>query len=80
MGYATAIEVLRSMSGHCQTHAIELVDSIPEVRMDPLVLNWLLDLEFTDDAGRAWQAALLAEARAYVANHPDEEEEEEEDA
>lgn len=68
-------EALGPMSAHCQSHAIDLVDAIPEVRMDPLVLNWLLDLEFTDEASREWQAALLAEAREYVANHPDADEE-----
>ncbi len=66
------------LSGHCLEHAIPLVDALPEVRMDALVLNWLLDARFPTEAGQDWQSALLREAREYVANHPDEEEEDDE--
>ena len=76
-GQETALETLRSFGEHCLGHAIALVDALPEVRMDPLVLNWLLDAEFEDEASQAWQRALLAEAQEYIASHPDEDEEDE---
>ena len=76
-GEETALETLRSFGEHCLGHAIALVDALPEVRMDPLVLNWLLDAEFEDEASQAWQRALLAEAQEYIASHPDEDEEDE---
>ena len=65
------------LSGHCLEHAIPLVNALPEVRMDPLVLNWLLDARFPTEAGQDWQSALLREAKEYVANHPDDEEDDE---
>lgn len=68
--------VLQSLNGHALRDAIDLVNALPEVRMDPLVLNWLLDAEFEDEASQAWQNALLAEAQEYIASHPDEEDEE----
>jgi hypothetical protein len=77
LGGHPAIETLRRLAGHALAHAIPLVDALPEVRMDPLVLNWLLDAEFEDDAGRQWQDALLREAREYISAHPHEEEDDE---
>lgn len=78
LGRGTALETLEAFGEHCLRHAIALVDALPEVRMDPLVLNWLLGAEFEDEASRAWQRALLAEAQEYIASHPDEEDEEDE--
>ena len=70
-------DALVNLSGHCVTHAIPLVDALPEVRTDPLVLNWLLDAQFHDEQSIEWQAKLLADAREYIANHPDEEDDDE---
>lgn len=78
LGRGTFVETLRALSGHAVGHAIPLVDALPEVRMDPLVLNWLLYADFADDASDAWQERLLADAREYLATHPHEEEEDEE--
>lgn len=78
LGERTGLETLRSFSEHCLRHAILLVDALPEVRMDPLVLNWLLGAEFDDEASQVWQRALLAEAEEYIASHPDEDDEEDE--
>ena len=72
-----ALDALRGFGEHATGHAIELIEALPEVRMDPLVLNWLLDAEFEDEASQAWQRALLAEAQEYIASHPDEDEEDE---
>ena len=69
------LQVFRAFEGHTQTHAIALIDAVPEARMDPLVLNWLLYARFGTDAEREWQRALLQEAREYAANHPEEDEE-----
>lgn len=77
MGRQRALETLQLFGGHCLRHAIALVDALPEVRMDPLVLNWLLAAEFEDEGSRAWQNALLAEAQEYIASHPEDEEDEE---
>lgn len=71
------LQTFEVFSGHCLEHAIPLVDALPEVRMDPLVLNWLLDASFPTEAAQDWQSDLLHEAREYVANHPDEDEEDE---
>lgn len=76
LGRGTAAETLRWLGGHAIRHAIPLIDAVPEVRLDPLVLNWLLYAEFEDDASRTWQAKLLADAREYLANNPPEEDEE----
>lgn len=70
--------VLQTFNGHALSDIIPLVDAVPEVRMDPLVLNWLLEAELQDEASREWQNALLAEAQEYIASHADEEDEEDE--
>ena len=75
-GPAPLMETLRVFGGHCLGHAFPLVDALPEVRMDALVLNWLLEAEVEGEDREAWQAGLLAEAREYVASLPDEEEDE----
>ncbi len=72
------LQTFEVFSGHCLEHAIPLLDAIPEARMDPLVLNWLLDAEFPTETARAWQETLLQDAREYVANHPDADLEEDE--
>jgi hypothetical protein len=74
LGSRPAIETLKALAGHSLAHALPLVDALPEVRMDALVLNWLLDAEFEAEADRLWQSNLLSEAREYIANHPHEEE------
>jgi len=74
IGATEPLQAFRAFEGHCLKHAIPLVDAVPEVRMDPLVLNWLLFHSFESDADRDWQRALLQEAREYAANHPEEDE------
>lgn len=76
LGPHDALQTLRVLGEHFLSHAIPLVTAAPEVRMDPLVLNWLLYAEFGDESSRAWQAELLEEAREYIANHPHEEDDE----
>lgn len=76
-GPTPAMSTLQVLAGHCLTHAIPLVEALPEVRMDALVLNWLLYADFETDEGRAWQDALMKEAQAYIESLPDEEEDDE---
>lgn len=76
-GPTPTMSTLHMLAGHCLTHAIPLVEALPEVRMDALVLNWLLYAEFETEEGRAWQNALMKEAQAYIESLPDEEEEDE---
>lgn len=76
LGPAEARRVLHTFEGHALGHAIPLVDGVPEVRMDPLVLNWLLYATFSQAEEREWQRRLVAEARDYVAAHAAEEDDE----
>jgi hypothetical protein len=71
------IEASSEWSEHFLSHAVALVRALPEVRMDPLVLNWLLYANFDDDKRRQWQEELLVEARAYIATLSNDEEDEE---
>lgn len=63
-------ELLSEDSGHMRLHAIDLVDAVPELRMDPMVLNWVLHVDYAGDERRtAAQLALLREVRdAILAN------------
>ena len=76
-GTGTGLDTLRGFGEHFVRHAIPLVDALPEARMDPLVLNWVLDAEFDDEPSHDWQRRLLAEAQEYIASHPEEDEDEE---
>lgn len=68
---------LQALGEHYLSHAITLVDALPEVRFDPLVLNWLLSAEFEDEASVNWQAKLYADAEEFIASQPEEEEDDE---
>lgn len=76
-GPREALVIFHVFEGHALSHAIPLVDALPEVRTDSLVLNWLLHADFGSEEARAWQDRLLAEAQEYFAAHPPEEDEEE---
>ncbi len=76
-GDAVFAEALTEWKEHNISHAIPLLRAVPEMRMDALVLNWLLYADFSDDDSNAFQQELLAEAHAYVASLDDEEEDEE---
>ncbi len=79
LGRTDALTALKSLANHTLRHAIPLVDALPEIRMDPLVLNWLLSATFDDAESEQWQERLLDEARAYIASQPDEEYEDEDE-
>lgn len=43
---------------HVPSHALEIVASFPQFHIDPLVLNWLLVIDFGDDEAKARQDAI----------------------
>jgi len=67
-GRHTLVELLTDWSLHSVQHGLDFADTLPELRHDPMVLNWLLYADYSDDAGRtARQAKLLAEVRDMYA-------------
>lgn len=68
----SAIETFHGWERHYLNHALDLLDAAPEVRYEPLVLNWLLYGEFTDERSQARQAQLMEDVRAHYASMPDE--------
>ncbi|MCC6383244.1 MAG: DinB family protein [Dehalococcoidia bacterium] len=60
----TVRKLLQKHSCHLAHHALDFADALPELRFDPMVLNWALYVDCTDDValGRR-QAKLLAEVR-----------------
>jgi hypothetical protein len=59
------MRVLAAWSGHARAHAVDLVSALPEFRRDPMVLNWALHFDFSNDPESAgWQRDLANEVRA----------------
>lgn len=79
LGPSDALTTLRGLGAHALGHAIPLVNALPEVRFDPLVLNWVLAAEFEDEESQAWQRQLLGEAREYIASLPEYDDEEDDE-
>jgi hypothetical protein len=62
------LDVLAAMSRHLADHGLDFADTLPVLRHDPMVLNWLLYADYSDNAERtARQAKLLAEVRDMYA-------------
>ena len=72
------METLKRFQRHASSHGPSLLEALPALKRDPLVLNWLLRVEFADAENRAWQSGLLAETREYLASLPDDDEEDDE--
>lgn len=72
----SAIETFHEWERHYRAHAFDLLDVAPEVKFEPLVLNWILYADFDDDDARVRQRALMEEVREHYAAMPDEEIEE----
>lgn len=68
-----ALETFHAWERHYLDHGLDLLDAAPEVRFDPLVLNWILYAEFADELSSARQQKLMEEVRAHYAAMPDEE-------
>lgn len=66
-------DVLHAWSNHAAGHGMEMLDVLPELRDDPMLLNWLLYEDFSDDpAHQASQQRLLDELQERYANEDDE--------
>ncbi|HXU25125.1 MAG TPA: maleylpyruvate isomerase N-terminal domain-containing protein [Tepidiformaceae bacterium] len=66
LGDRPLVERVTAWSKHCAEHGIDLIDTLPELRFDPLVLNWLLYVDYTGDAAReARQHQLLEDLREH---------------
>jgi len=66
-------KVLFAWSRHCEEHALDLVDALPGLRIDPMVLNWVLHADYSDSPDRnARQQRLFAEARDQIDHEDDE--------
>lgn len=76
LGGPSAIETFHAWERHYRDHALDLLDAAPEVKFEPLVLNWILYADFDDDDARVRQRALMEEVREHYAAMPDEEIEE----
>lgn len=64
VGDRTLAERVTAWSKHCSEHGIDLIDALPELRFDPLMLNWLLYADYTGDAARSTrQRSLLDDVR-----------------
>lgn len=71
-GRDTALETFHTWERHYLDHGLDLLDAAPEVRFDPLVLNWILYAEFVDERSKARQQQIMKEVRAHYAAMPDE--------
>ncbi|MCE7927749.1 MAG: maleylpyruvate isomerase N-terminal domain-containing protein [Dehalococcoidia bacterium] len=56
------IEALGAWSGHIEGHALDVIDAVPELGRDPMVLNWVLYADYTADPGRLVRQQRLLEA------------------
>lgn len=65
-----AIEAFHAWERHYRDHAFDLLDVSPELKFDPLVLNWILYAEFEDEEFCARQRELLDEVRKQYASTP----------
>lgn len=73
------VETLREWTSHCSEHAIDIVAAVPEVRLDPMILNWVLYIDYRADPMREErQQELLAWVREHLDELPDEEDDWEE--
>jgi hypothetical protein len=76
-GRQATVDFLAHCASHVAEHAIDLVDTLPELRFDPMVLNWVLYADYSHDPRSfARQQALMADVREHFV---DEDEEVEED-
>ncbi len=58
------LDILTAWSGHHRAHAVDLVSALPEFKTDPMVLNWVLHFDFSDQPEwAAYQLKLIAEVR-----------------
>lgn len=49
-------------SGHIEGHALDVIDAVPELGRDPMVLNWVLYADYASDPGRQLRQQRLFES------------------
>ncbi|MBA4179318.1 MAG: hypothetical protein C0506_01905 [Anaerolinea sp.] len=73
-------DVLRAWSNHAAGHGMEMLDVLPELRDDPMLLNWLLYEDFSQEPEHlASQRRLMQEVQHSYAAGEDQDPREEED-
>jgi hypothetical protein len=71
----TVGDIIESWGSHFDLHAIDLVDAIPRLRFDPLLLNWVLYADYSRNPDLlARQQRLLADVREHYAEEEDDHE------
>ena len=76
-GGGKLLGLLRTWSAHAADHAIQLLEALPELRGDPMLLNWLLYQDFSQrPTVFALQQRLFEEVRERYASEENESEEE----
>ncbi|MEO9254155.1 MAG: DinB family protein [Tepidiformaceae bacterium] len=79
LGSGTLTDLLRHWSLHMSEHSIDLVDTLPELRFDPMILNWVLYVDYSNDPRRfERQEALMADVREHYVD--DDEDEDDDDS
>lgn len=72
-------DALGPWSTHVAEHGIDLVDALPELRFDPMILNWILYADYSADECRFQrQLRLMADVRERFGDD-DEQEDDDED-
>lgn len=62
----TLLGALQAWSGHLEGHALDIIDAVPELGRDPMVLNWVLHADYSRHPGRhARQQRLFEEVREH---------------
>lgn len=70
-------DVLRAWSNHAAGHGMEMLDALPELRDDHMLLNWLLYEDFSEDPVHLEsQQRLLQEIRDRYGSDDEEDEDE----
>lgn len=72
-------ETIHRWTAHLERHALDFAETLPELRYDPLLLDWALsaNLKNADEAAR--QAKFIEDVRAYLASLPDDEDDDEDE-
>lgn len=62
----TLLEALEGWSGHVEGHALDVIDAVPGLGRDPMVLNWVLYADYSRQPARlARQQRLFEEVREH---------------
>ena len=78
----TAIATLQRWARHFSSHALDMSEVLPELRFDPMILNWLLYADYPGDPRRQQQQRRLLEdvRERYAGEDAGEEDDDPDDA